>query len=71
MPLQGTTTLLQARAAFQADSVYGGPEGGSLQSGGQFMITEDSIQVVDLLIVRRLYFYTLPPELTSAALHAE
>jgi len=48
-PLQGTTTLLQARAALQAGGVYG-TEGGSLQSGQQFMVTEDSVQVVDLLI---------------------
>ncbi|EKM55004.1 uncharacterized protein PHACADRAFT_60261, partial [Phanerochaete carnosa HHB-10118-sp] len=48
-PLEGTTTLLQARAASQAGGVYG-VEGGSLQAGQQFMVTEDSVQVVDLLI---------------------
>ncbi|EKM52914.1 uncharacterized protein PHACADRAFT_261609 [Phanerochaete carnosa HHB-10118-sp] len=49
-PLQGTTTLLRAREAFQEGRVYGGSDGGSLQSGEQFLLTEDSVQVVDLLI---------------------
>lgn len=37
--------------------MYGGSDGGSLQDGEQFLLTEDSVQVVDLLIVRsRLAF---------------
>ncbi|GJE95432.1 cupredoxin domain-containing protein [Phanerochaete sordida] len=42
-PLQGTTTLLQTRAAASNGSVYSA-------DGGQFMVMEDSVQVVDLLI---------------------
>ncbi len=50
VPLSGTTTLLNVRNAFAGGSSYA-PSGGSIQPGDQFMITEDSIQVVDLLIV--------------------
>ncbi|GJE96110.1 multicopper oxidase [Phanerochaete sordida] len=48
-PLRATTTLLRAREAALAGAVYGG-EGGSLQDGEQFLLTEDSVQVVDLVI---------------------
>lgn len=58
-PLRGTTTLLRAREAFLNGDVYGG-EGGSLQSGEQFMITEDAVQVVDLLIVRTSFSFGTP-----------
>jgi hypothetical protein len=49
--LQGQSTLLDVKNAFDAMRVYA-PEGSSVQSGDQFMITEDSIQVVDLIVVR-------------------
>ena len=42
---------MNVKNAFAASSVYA-PTGGSVQPGDQFMITEDSIQVVDLVIVR-------------------
>ncbi|KAI0338648.1 multicopper oxidase 2A [Trametopsis cervina] len=48
-PLQGTTTLLNVRNAVLASSTYA-PVGGSVQADDQFMVTEDSVQVVDLLI---------------------
>ena len=48
-PLQGTTTLLKVH---ERGSNYA-PIGGSIQPGDQFLITEDDIQVVDLLIVSR------------------
>ncbi|GJE96135.1 multicopper oxidase [Phanerochaete sordida] len=46
-PLSGTSTLLQI---VNSDGSYA-PEGASIQSTNQFMITEDDIQVVDLLLV--------------------
>ena len=51
-PLKGTTTLLSVRDAIANGSSYA-PVGGSLRDE-QFMITEDSIQTVDLVIVRIL-----------------
>ena len=53
-PLKGTTTLLSVRDAIANGSSYA-PVGGSLRDE-QFMITEDSIQTVDLVIVRTLNF---------------
>lgn len=50
----GTTTLLNVKNAFSAKSTYA-PEGGSIQPGDQFMITEDSIQVIDLRIVSSIH----------------
>ena len=49
-PLQGTTTLLRVREEIAKGSVYV-PEGSGLRDE-QFVITEDEIQVVDLIIVR-------------------
>jgi hypothetical protein len=48
--LQGQSTLLDVKNAFDAMRVYA-PDGSSVQFGDQFMITEDSIQVVDLIVV--------------------
>ncbi|KAI0092237.1 multicopper oxidase 2A [Irpex rosettiformis] len=48
-PLSGNTTLLNVRNAFIASTTYAST-GGSVQPGDQFMITEDSIEVVDLII---------------------
>nr|AAS21670.1 multicopper oxidase 4B [Phanerodontia chrysosporium] len=49
-PLQGTTTLLQIVDAARNGSMYA-PEGSSIQPGSQFLITEDSVEVVDILLV--------------------
>ncbi|KAI0696184.1 multicopper oxidase 2A [Cytidiella melzeri] len=49
LPLQGTSTLENVRNAFAKSTTYA-PDGGSVQPGDQFMITEDSWQVVDLII---------------------
>ncbi|KAI0092238.1 multicopper oxidase 2A [Irpex rosettiformis] len=48
-PLSGNTTLLKVRNAFLTSTTYA-PVGGSVQPGDQFLLTEDSIQVVDLII---------------------
>lgn len=48
-PLSGTSTFMQVRNAALSNSSYA-PDGASLQNPDQLMITEDSIQVVDLLI---------------------
>ncbi|TCD62838.1 hypothetical protein EIP91_006351 [Steccherinum ochraceum] len=48
-PLQGTSTFLSVRNAGLAGSMYA-PVGSSLQSPDQLLLTEDSIQVVDLLV---------------------
>ncbi|KAI0069818.1 Cupredoxin [Panus rudis PR-1116 ss-1] len=45
-PLVGTSTLLTVHQ----DGASYAPEGGSLQNSTQFMITEDTIQTVDLII---------------------
>ncbi|KAJ3484465.1 hypothetical protein NLI96_g5633 [Meripilus lineatus] len=51
-PLSGTTSLLLVREAGleRHNATSFAPVGGSLQDGDQFYVTEDSIQVVDLLI---------------------
>ena len=56
VPLRGTTTLLSVRDAVANGSSYV-PEGGALRDE-QFVITEDDVQVVDLLIVRT---FTIAP----------
>ena len=50
-PLSGTSTLLQVVDASKNHTAYA-PQGSSIQSRDQFIITEDSIEVVDLLLVR-------------------
>ena len=45
---------VRAREAALSGGVYGG-QGGSLQDGEQFLLTEDSVQVVDLVIVSPRY----------------
>jgi hypothetical protein len=47
-PLNGTSTLL---AVHQNPTGYA-PAGGAIAAGDQFLVTEDSIQVLDLQIVR-------------------
>ncbi|EKM52861.1 uncharacterized protein PHACADRAFT_100787 [Phanerochaete carnosa HHB-10118-sp] len=49
-PLSGTSTLLQILEAAKKGQTFA-PEGPSLELGNQLIITENSIQVVDLLLV--------------------
>ncbi|EKM52908.1 uncharacterized protein PHACADRAFT_100639 [Phanerochaete carnosa HHB-10118-sp] len=49
-PLSGTSTLLQIVDAAKNGSTYAA-EGSSVEPDNQFIITEDDIQVVDLLLV--------------------
>ena len=56
-PLKGTTTLLQVQ---HNPSGYA-PLGGGVGAGGQLLLTEDSIQVVDLIVVRVLLPVVLAP----------
>jgi hypothetical protein len=58
-PLKGTTTLLQVQ---RNPSGYA-PLGGGVGAGGQLLLTEDSIQVVDLIVVRVLLPVVLCPTL--------
>jgi iron transport multicopper oxidase len=55
-PLKGTTTLLQVQ---HNPSGYA-PLGGGIGAGDQLLLTEDSIQVVDLIVVRLLLLWSLP-----------
>ncbi|KAH8093091.1 multicopper oxidase 2A [Cristinia sonorae] len=48
-PLSGTSTFMEVRKAALQNASYA-PLGASLQNPDQLMITEDSIQVVDLLV---------------------
>jgi hypothetical protein len=56
-PLKGTTTLLQVQ---HNPSGYA-PLGGGVGAGDQVLLTEDSIQVVDLIVVRVLLPVVLVP----------
>ncbi|EKM52883.1 uncharacterized protein PHACADRAFT_261553 [Phanerochaete carnosa HHB-10118-sp] len=51
-PLTNTSTLLQIVQDGQKGQSFA-PEGPSLQLGNQFMITEDTIQTVDILLVNQ------------------
>ena len=48
-PLNGTSTLL---AVHQDPTGYAPVGGGGIGAGDQFLVTEDSIQVLDVQIVR-------------------
>lgn len=50
-PLSGTSTLL---AVHQDPTGYAPADGAGLSQGGQLLVTEDSIQVIDLRVVRAL-----------------
>lgn len=62
-PLQGTTTLLQVVDAARKGQTYA-PEGVSVQSTNQLILTEDSIQVVDILLVSRIAAHVAAVHLT-------
>ena len=63
VPLKGTTTLLDV---YNNKGTYA-PNGGSIQPTDQFMITEDDIQVVDLLIVSSCFIFHDQSMLTTSA----
>ena len=59
--MTGTTSLLQ----IQSNDSYA-VEGGSVESGDQFFITEDSIETVDILLVSAWHgTYTTTPGSTA------
>ena len=50
-PLSGTATLNNVINGYTSGTPYAA-EGSSVESDNQFIVTEDSIEVVDILIVR-------------------